>query len=62
MFWTWNNIRPIFCDIDPVTMNIDAQKIESMITPQTSAILAVHVFGIPCDVIAIQNIADRAWA
>lgn len=56
---TWNNIRPIFCDIDPVTMNIDAQKIESMITPQTTAILAVHVFGIPCDVVAIQNIADR---
>ena len=43
---TWNNIKPIFCDIDPDTMNIDPDKIESMITPQTTGILAVHVFGI----------------
>lgn len=56
---TWNNIRPVFCDIDPVTMNIDADKIESMITPQTTGILAVHVFGTPCDVEKIQEIADR---
>ena len=56
---SWNNIRPIFCDIDPVTMNIDANKIESMITPQTTAILAVHVFGTPCDVEKIQHIADK---
>jgi len=55
----WNNIRPIFCDVDPVTMNIDADKIESMITPQTTAILAVHVFGTPCDVQKIQEVADR---
>lgn len=55
----WNNIRPVFCDIDPVTMNIDADKIESMITPQTTGILAVHVFGTPCDVEKIQEIADR---
>jgi len=56
---TWNNIRPVFCDIDPVTMNIDANKIESMITPQTTGILAVHVFGTPCDIEKIQEIADR---
>lgn len=56
---TWNNIRPVFCDIDPITMNIDADKIESMITPQTTGILAVHVFGTPCDVEKIQEIADR---
>jgi dTDP-4-amino-4,6-dideoxygalactose transaminase len=56
---TWNNIRPVFCDIDPVTMNIDARKIESMITPQTTGILAVHVFGTPCDFEGIQKIADR---
>lgn len=56
---TWNNIRPIFCDLDPVTMNINADMIESMITPQTTAILAVHVFGTPCDVEKIQKIADR---
>ena len=56
---SWNNIQPIFCDVDPVTMNIDADKIESMITPQTTAILAVHVFGTPCDVDKIQQIADK---
>jgi dTDP-4-amino-4,6-dideoxygalactose transaminase len=55
----WNNIRPIFCDIDPVTMNIDANKIESMITPQTTGILAVHVYGTPCDIGNIQAVADR---
>ena len=55
---TWNNIKPIFCDVDPKTMNIDANKIERMITPQTTAILAVHVFGTPCDVETIQKIAD----
>ena len=56
---TWNNINPIFCDVDNETMNIDADKIESMITPHTSAILAVHVFGTPCDVEKIQEVADR---
>jgi dTDP-4-amino-4,6-dideoxygalactose transaminase len=56
---SWNNIKPIFCDIDPITMNIDADKIESMITPQTTGILAVHVFGTICDVRKIQRIADR---
>lgn len=56
---SWNGISPIFCDIDPVTMNIDAERIESLITPQTTAILGVHVFGTPCDVIKIQEIADR---
>jgi dTDP-4-amino-4,6-dideoxygalactose transaminase len=56
---SWNNIKPIFCDIDPITMNIDPNKIESMITPQTTGILPVHVFGTPCDVMKIQEIADR---
>ena len=56
---SWNNISPIFCDIDPETMNIDADKIESMITPHTTAILAVHVFGTPCAVEKIQEVADR---
>ncbi len=56
---TWNNITPIFCDIDAETMNIDADKIESMITPHTTAILAVHVFGTPCDVEKILDVADR---
>lgn len=56
---SWNNITPIFCDIDSETMNIDTDKIESMITPHTTAILAVHVFGTPCNVTKIQEIADR---
>lgn len=56
---TWNNIKPVFCDIDPVTLNIDADKIESMITPDTTGILPVHVFGTPCEVDKIQDIADR---
>ncbi len=56
---SWNNITPIFCDIDAETMNIDAAKIESMITPHTTAILAVHVFGTPCDTAKIQEVADR---
>jgi len=56
---TWNNVKPIFCDIDPVSMNIDPARIEAMITPHTSGILATHVYGTPCDVDAIQEIADR---
>jgi len=56
---SWNNLTPVFCDIDPVTMNIDADKIESLIMPRTSGILAVHVFGTPCDVEKIQKIADK---
>ncbi|MDM5284688.1 DegT/DnrJ/EryC1/StrS family aminotransferase [Peribacillus frigoritolerans] len=56
---TWNTLNPVFCDIDPLTMNIDPNKIESMITPQTTAILAVHVFGTPCDVYKIQEIANQ---
>lgn len=55
---SWNNIKPIFCDVDNETMNIDANKIESMITPQTTAIMAVHVFGTPCNVEKIQQVAD----
>jgi dTDP-4-amino-4,6-dideoxygalactose transaminase len=56
---TWNNIRPIFCDIDPISMNLDPSRIESLITPQTTGILAVHVYGTPCDVVAIQALADK---
>ncbi|MBF0117860.1 MAG: DegT/DnrJ/EryC1/StrS family aminotransferase [Desulfobacterales bacterium] len=56
---TWNNIKPVFCDIDPVTMNLDADKIESLITRETNAILGVHIFGTPCDVFKIQEIAYK---
>ena len=54
----WNGIKPVFVDIDPVTLNLDPDKIESAITPQTTAILPVHVYGRPCNVGRIQNIAD----
>lgn len=55
----WNNLTPVFCDIEPETMNIDAGRIEKLITKDTSAILAVHVFGNPCDTEKIQQIADK---
>ena len=54
----WNNIKPVFVDIEPVTMNIDPNKIEAAITPQTTAIMPVHCYGHPCDVDHIQRIAD----
>jgi len=54
----WNGIKPVFVDIDPSTLNIDPKRIEAAITPQTTAILAVHCYGHPCDVDAIQEIAD----
>lgn len=56
---SWNNITPVFADIDPVTMNLNPRNIEPLINGKTSAILAVHVFGTPCDVDAIESIADR---
>ncbi len=55
----WNGIKPVFVDIDPVTLNLDPRKIEAAITPQTTAIMPVHTYGHPCDVQAIQAIADN---
>lgn len=55
----WNGIKPVFVDIDPVTCNIDPDKIEAAITPKTTAIMAVHVYGKPCDTERIQAIADK---
>jgi dTDP-4-amino-4,6-dideoxygalactose transaminase len=55
----WNNIKPVFVDIDPHTFNLDATLIESVITPNTTAILPVHCYGVPCDVQAIKKIADN---
>ena len=55
----WNRVNPVFCDIDENTFNIDPARIENHIGPDTKAILAVHVYGTPCDVDAIQSIADR---
>ena len=55
----WNQLEPVFVDVDPLTLNIDPAKIEAAITPRTTAILAVHCYGHPCDVNAIQKIADQ---
>lgn len=54
----WNGIRPVFVDIDPVSLNLDPNQIEAAITQQTRAILPVHCYGHPCNVSAIQSIAD----
>jgi dTDP-4-amino-4,6-dideoxygalactose transaminase len=54
----WNGNKPVFVDIDPKTLNLDPKRIEAAITPQTTAILPVHVYGNPCDVVEIQRIAD----
>ena len=56
---TWNNIRPIFCDIEEKSLNIDADKLESLITSDTTGIMPVHVFGVPCNTGKIQKIADE---
>ena len=55
----WNGIKPVFVDIDPRTGNLDPNKIEAAITPKTTAIRPVHVYGKPCDIDAIQAIADK---
>jgi dTDP-4-amino-4,6-dideoxygalactose transaminase len=55
----WNGIKPVFVDIDPKTLNIDPLKIETAITPQTKAIMAVHCYGHPCDMKSIKRIADK---
>ncbi|MBE9524433.1 MAG: dTDP-4-amino-4,6-dideoxy-D-glucose aminotransferase VioA [Chloroflexi bacterium] len=54
----WNGIKPVFVDIDPNTLNLDPDRIEAAITPQTTAIMPVHCYGHPCDVVRIQKIAD----
>lgn len=54
----WNNCKPVFVDIDPATGNIDPEKIEAAITPRTTAIMPVHVYGKPCDTKRIQEIAN----
>jgi len=54
----WNNIKPVFVDIEPKYGNLDPDKIERAITPRTTAIMPVHVYGNPCHVEKIQKIAD----
>jgi dTDP-4-amino-4,6-dideoxygalactose transaminase len=55
----WNGIKPVFVDVDPDTLNLDPARIEAAITPQTTAIMPVHCYGHPCDVAAIQKLADN---
>ncbi len=54
----WNGIKPVFVDVEPRSLNLDPARIEAAITPQTTAIMPVHCYGHPCDVDAIQRIAD----
>jgi dTDP-4-amino-4,6-dideoxygalactose transaminase len=56
---SWSGATPVFCDIDPATLTLDPERVEAAITPRTTGILAVHVYGIPCDVHALKSIADR---
>ena len=55
----WNGIKPVFVDVDPLTGNLNPDKIEAAITPRTTAIMPVHVYGNPCDTKRIQEIADK---
>jgi dTDP-4-amino-4,6-dideoxygalactose transaminase len=55
----WQEITPVFCDVDPQTHNIDVRKIESMITPRTSAIIGVHTWGRPCDIERLERLASK---
>ena len=55
----WNGITPVFCDIDEKSMTINPDKIEQMVTTRTTAILGVHIFGTPCHIEKIQEIANR---
>jgi dTDP-4-amino-4,6-dideoxygalactose transaminase len=55
----WQGITPVFCDIDRRTHNIDPGRVEALITPRTTGIIGVHVWGRPCDVEALGDIAER---
>jgi dTDP-4-amino-4,6-dideoxygalactose transaminase len=55
----WQEITPVFCDIDPLTHNIDPARVENLITPRTTGIIGVHLWGRPCNVAALQEIAER---
>jgi dTDP-4-amino-4,6-dideoxygalactose transaminase len=55
----WQEITPVFCDVDPATHNIDPNKLEALITPRTTGIMGVHVWGRPCPIEALEEIAQR---
>jgi dTDP-4-amino-4,6-dideoxygalactose transaminase len=56
---SWSGITPVFADIDPIRLTLDPRSVEERITPKTTGILAVHVYGVPCDVDGLQDIATR---
>ncbi|MFN7140805.1 MAG: DegT/DnrJ/EryC1/StrS family aminotransferase [Limisphaerales bacterium] len=55
----WQEVTPVFCDVDPVTHTIDPKRVEQLITPRTTGIVGVHLWGRPCDVEALSEIAER---
>ena len=55
----WQEITPVFCDIDPQTHHLDPQKVEEMITPRTCGILGVHTWGKPCNIAALSDVAEK---
>lgn len=55
----WQEITPVFCDVDPATHNLDPRRVEELITPRTTGIIGVHVWGRPCDILALAEIAQR---
>jgi len=55
----WQEITPVFCDVDPKTHNLDPQKVEQLLTPRTTGIIGVHVWGRPCNIEALTEIAQR---
>ena len=55
----WQQIKPVFCDIDPATHNLDPRRVEELITPRTTGIIGVHVWGRACDIDGLQEIAER---
>ena len=56
---TWCGVTPVFADIDPLTMTLDPESVKRALTSKTTGVLPVHVFGIPCDVHALQAIAKQ---
>jgi dTDP-4-amino-4,6-dideoxygalactose transaminase len=55
----WQQITPVFCDIDPITYNIDPVRIEQLITPRTTGIIGVHLWGRPCEIDTLRGIAEK---
>ena len=55
----WQEITPVFCDVAPNSHHLDPKRVESMITPRTTGIIAVHVWGVPCDIDALADIAQK---